>query len=228
VIKAEWLIGDNLSPLLVALRGQASERKLRLFACACCRRIWGEIPGDLNRRAVEAVEEHPQLSREQFPDVFSHPVLSDALRASSSVEHEHFRSTAYWAVKYLGRTYYKLTPFDCALIAAHHAAKCANAARPGGQEEAAQAALLRCLFGDPDRPAAADPRWVTPLAVSLATAAYDRRALPSGELDAAILSVLGDALEDAGCTDDDLLGHLRSPGPHVLGCRAVDLVLGLD
>jgi hypothetical protein len=34
-----------------------------------------------------------------------------------------------------------------------------------------------------------------------------------------------DALEDAGCTDADLLGHLRGPGPHVLGCWAVDLVL---
>jgi hypothetical protein len=35
-----------------------------------------------------------------------------------------------------------------------------------------------------------------------------------------------DALEDAGCTDSDLLGHLRSPGPHVRGCWTVDLVLG--
>jgi hypothetical protein len=33
-------------------------------------------------------------------------------------------------------------------------------------------------------------------------------------------------LEDAGCTDADLLGHLRGPGPHVRGCWAVDLVLG--
>jgi hypothetical protein len=40
------------------------------------------------------------------------------------------------------------------------------------------------------------------------------------------LAVTADALEDAGCTYPDLLGHLRSPGPHVRGCWAVDLVLG--
>jgi hypothetical protein len=42
------------------------------------------------------------------------------------------------------------------------------------------------------------------------------------------LPILADALEDAGCTDADLLGHLRSPGPHVRGCWAVDLVLGKE
>ena len=48
---------------------------------------------------------------------------------------------------------------------------------------------------------------------------YDQRAVNR-------LPLLADALEDAGCTDADLLGHLRSPGPHVRGCWAVDLVLG--
>jgi hypothetical protein len=61
---------------------------------------------------------------------------------------------------------------------------------------------------------------------SLAQAAYDVRLLPSGELDAARLAVLSDALEEAGCTDGALLSHLRGPGPHVRGCWAVDLILG--
>jgi hypothetical protein len=39
------------------------------------------------------------------------------------------------------------------------------------------------------------------------------------------LPLLADALEDAGCTDADLLGHLRGPGPHVRGCWALDLIL---
>jgi hypothetical protein len=38
--------------------------------------------------------------------------------------------------------------------------------------------------------------------------------------------LLADALEDAGCTDAELLVHLRSPGPHVRGCWGLDLVLG--
>jgi hypothetical protein len=54
---------------------------------------------------------------------------------------------------------------------------------------------------------------------TLARRTYDER-------DFAALPVLGDALEDAGCADPELLGHLRGPGPHVRGCWAVDLLLG--
>ena len=60
----------------------------------------------------------------------------------------------------------------------------------------------------------------------MAEAAYEQRELPAGTLDPARLTVLADALEDAGCADADLLGHLRGPGPHVRGCWAVDLLLG--
>jgi hypothetical protein len=38
--------------------------------------------------------------------------------------------------------------------------------------------------------------------------------------------VLADALEEAGCTDADILGHLRAAAPHARGCWAVDLLLG--
>jgi hypothetical protein len=40
------------------------------------------------------------------------------------------------------------------------------------------------------------------------------------------LGILADALEDAGCTDEVILSHLRSPGPHARGCWALDLALG--
>jgi hypothetical protein len=36
--------------------------------------------------------------------------------------------------------------------------------------------------------------------------------------------VLADALEEAGA-DAGLLAYLRSPGPHIRGCFAVDLAL---
>jgi len=44
--------------------------------------------------------------------------------------------------------------------------------------------------------------------------------------DLGLMPVLADALEEAGCTDADLLNHLRSPTPHVRGCWALDLILG--
>ena len=60
----------------------------------------------------------------------------------------------------------------------------------------------------------------------LAQAAYEERHSSSGELDMGRLTILADALEEAGCTNADLLGHLRGPGPHVRGCFAVDLLTG--
>src|SRR5262245_45027216 len=86
--------------------------------------------------------------------------------------------------------------------------------------------LLRDIFGNPFHPVIRNPTWLMPSIVSLAQAAYEERSLPSGHLDPDRLAVLADALEEAGCTDPALLGHLRGPGSHVRGCWAVDLVLG--
>jgi hypothetical protein len=93
-------------------------------------------------------------------------------------------------------------------------------------EGAAQAALLRDIAGNPFRLVTLSPAWKTPQVVALAQAAYDQREIPSGTLDPVRLAVLADALEEAGCTDPELLGHLRSPCPHVRGCWVVDLLLG--
>jgi hypothetical protein len=95
----------------------------------------------------------------------------------------------------------------------------------GGQT---QCALIREIFGNPFRPAAIAPAWQTPTILALAQAAYDNRTLPAGGLDPARLAVLADALEEAGCDNADILSHLRSPGPHVRGCHALDLLLGKE
>jgi hypothetical protein len=101
-------------------------------------------------------------------------------------------------------------------------------AQDGGapSERAAHAHLLHCIFRNPFRPVAVSPAWQTPQVVSPAQAAWDEREMPAGTLDVARLAVLADALEEAGCTDQAILDHLRGPGPHVSGCCAVDLLLG--
>jgi hypothetical protein len=86
-------------------------------------------------------------------------------------------------------------------------------------------ALLRDVFGNPFRRVAA-PSWRGHIVMSLCRAAYEERLLPAGHLDPARLLVLSDALEEAGCDDAELLGHLRSPAPHVRGCWALDLLTG--
>jgi hypothetical protein len=68
------------------------------------------------------------------------------------------------------------------------------------------------------------PAWLTwhdALLVSMARQMYDSR-------DFSDMPVLGDALENAGCQDQDILGHCRSGGEHVRGCWVVDLLLGKE
>jgi hypothetical protein len=98
------------------------------------------------------------------------------------------------------------------------------------RELAAQVPLVKDVFGNPFRPTPVlDSAWLAwrgGTVANLARAAYDDRRLPEGTLESAHLVVLADALEDAGCADANLLGHLRGPGPHVRGCWVVDLILG--
>ena len=55
----------------------------------------------------------------------------------------------------------------------------------------------------------------------LAQGVYDDRAFDR-------LPVVGDALEDAGCDNADILDHCRQPGQHVRGCWVVDMLLGKE
>jgi hypothetical protein len=87
-----------------------------------------------------------------------------------------------------------------------------------GPEMQTQASLLRDIIGNPFCPVALNPAWLTPNVTALARSIYaDRNFID--------LPILADALEEAGCTRPELLTHLRGPGPHVLGCWALDLVL---
>jgi hypothetical protein len=83
--------------------------------------------------------------------------------------------------------------------------------------------LLRDIFGPlPFREVCIHPAWLTwqgGLAVSMARWMYDSR-------DFTDMPVLTDALEEAGCSDPDILRHCREPGEHVRGCWVVDLLLG--
>jgi hypothetical protein len=96
------------------------------------------------------------------------------------------------------------------------------------REQSAQSQLLRDIFGTPFSTAALDPGWATATVTSLAQAGYNERLTPTGSLDPTRLAVLADALEEVGCTDQAILDHLRSPGPHVRGCWPVDLVLAKE
>jgi hypothetical protein len=58
VTEAEWLAATESMPLLAFPGAKASDRKRRLFACACCRRFWVLVSDPVWRRAVEMAERY--------------------------------------------------------------------------------------------------------------------------------------------------------------------------
>jgi hypothetical protein len=87
---------------------------------------------------------------------------------------------------------------------------------------AKQADLVRDIFGNPFRPVAFPPAWRTDTAVILARQMYESREF-------SVMPILADALQDAGCDNEDILAHCREPKQvHVRGCWVVDLVLGKE
>lgn len=84
-----------------------------------------------------------------------------------------------------------------------------------------QCDLLRDIFGNPFRPVAFSPEWRTDTALSLARQMYDARGFGA-------MPILADALQDAGCDNEDVLSHCRGASPHVRGCWVIDLVLAKE
>jgi hypothetical protein len=84
---------------------------------------------------------------------------------------------------------------------------------------AAMVARAHDVFGNPFRRAKFPPAWRTDTAVALAKQMYATQEFSA-------MPILADALQDAGCDNDDVLTHCRDPQRvHVRGCWVVDLVL---
>jgi hypothetical protein len=201
----EWLICTDPHPMLERLRGRTSDRKLRLFAVACSRRIWTLID-DLGRIAVEAAE--------NFADGNLGP---DELRAAR-LACQGAGGKASW--------YAAATRPEIAARNAARSAQAGVASNPllgtEADELPAQTVLLRDILGPiPYRRITIDPTSLTPTVVQLAGTIYDDRAFDR-------MPELADALHDAGCDNDEIMRHCRGLGPHVRGCWVVDLVLGKE
>jgi len=196
----EWLTSADPKRMLkfLRLKRQPTERKLRLLAAACCRRMWHEL-SDWNRACVE--------ESERFADGLSSPVK---LRAARLLKNKGPGGGV------MGWLASKPKAAEGADQAIHFGTTLSSSQ---DTERTAQSSLFRDIFPNPFQPVAFDPAWFTSTVVAIAHGTYDSR-------DFSPMPILADALQDAGCDNADILTHCRGDGPHVRGCWVIDAILG--
>jgi hypothetical protein len=247
--EAEWLAYADPDPwrrvnhpMLAFLEsiGRASERKLRLFAVACCRLLSQKVrvhTWDIHRVNVAERYADGAASADELRGTHKNPPDNWLSQVPSVPDSNLLMALSEWnqSSRNARSAFWNAVELEFGILVAECVATCAawGATVPGTvmpddngvsearlvAELAVQCDLIRCIFGNPFRPTAIDPRWQTTSVVGVAQGVYAERAF-------GYLPILADALEDAGCCDQGLLGHLRGPGPHDKGCWAVDLILG--
>jgi hypothetical protein len=222
-----WLKAIDPGPMLQFLKGRMSDRKLRLFACGCCRRIWDLITDKRSRLAVAVSE--------SFADGIAGP--TERRKAALSA-HELLTQPIddFYSAPFFAANAAVLTTGLPALRAATATSGAVQNAvsfsispsknypdplKVREKEEAIQAQYVRCIFGNPFRPVTLNPSWLTPTVLALANGIYQDKAFDR-------LPIRADALQDSGCDNEDVLNHCRQPGLHTRGCWTLDLVLGRE
>jgi hypothetical protein len=211
------------------LRRRASDRKARLFACACLHRLEHLLPMEY-RQALQSYERFANglVGWDELADITAATLPAQAELANPPGRVE---GACFWLAQVLatdggarcgegtawtGANRYVDHAINAGLWVARQVADWAHDA-----EHRSQCALLWDVFGGLFAPIAVEPEWLAwngGAVVQLAQGIYDERRFQD-------LPVLADALEEAGCTEAAILEHCRQPGEHVRGCWVVDLLL---
>lgn len=251
--QARWLTCNDVEYMLLQLRRRKQDawkwttRKARLFSCACCRRVWALLRFPSNHKGIELSEEVAEkttrLRNLRAAQLKAQPIILGI----DQFDRDHWRSfnNGTWGFYVDINPQNEMLSNPCAkastptawgdpygtandVRALVHFQLSADAA---SKENLAQSDLVRDIVGVNKVFPAIAPAWLAwndGTIVKLAQTIYDERELPSGHLDTGRLAILADALEDAGCTNADILAHCRSAGPHVRGCWVVDLLLAKE
>jgi hypothetical protein len=223
---SEWLAYLDSAPMLKCLRGTGHDRKFRLFATASCRAFLAAYLDEQGRETLDCVERFADgtIGRDRITRARALARTSGSFLGASELSSyaiEHLRTTIWVTAQ--------TSAFGAAWTTSRYVVQAKRMLMGRSdwegyntitqQAEATLCSLLREVFGNPFDPHPIVDRWLTPTVTAFSAAVYD-----TGAFDG--LPFLGDALEDAGCTDAVILDHLRGPGPHVRGCWVVDLILG--
>lgn len=200
----EWLAYTDPEKMVRFLHEKASDRKLRLTACAYCRSVW-RLMGKASRKAI--------LLGEQIAD---EPVDEDHRKAVTRAAIE-----AVCRFEEAGGDFFMAA--DMAYRVPHETGWYAVEWTIGNwlPPLASAVSIMRDIFGNPFRPVSIDPSWLAwndGMVRRVAQGIYNDRAFDR-------LPILADALEEAGCDNAEILTHCRQPGEHVRGCWVIDLLL---
>jgi hypothetical protein len=234
VTEVEWLACEDPHRMLDFLGSRVSKRKRRLLAVACCRRICHLLEDEWTRRAVETAElfaddlagkkELDQACAKAWNLAAQNIVVDvgedDGSLFAAGRVNPAYAAAALAAEKVPGNVFVNtaLAAAQVAMATGEFQSKkdaCAV-------EYRCQAALIRDMFGNPFRPVQFNPAWLESydcLLTKLAEAIYQERRFDG-------LPNLGEALRDAGCQNEEILGHCHPRGEHVRGCWLLDEILG--
>src|SRR5262245_44816613 len=214
--ESDWLTTDDPLWMLAFAGSRMSARKHRLFAVACCR----QFSHLLSAQSLQALDTAEQLADSLASESQRREARGKALTAP---RHTEGRKSYFARQKMAVVHSLSAHAGEAALFACRYAiAEGTGITRWTPDEQPRPdlvAAYLRDITGSPYLTVTLDSSWRTANTLDLSRTIYDERAFDR-------LPILADALMDAGCDNPELLGHLRSPGPHVRGCWALDLILG--
>jgi hypothetical protein len=249
ISEQQWLSAAEPDTLLsyleqhrVITRVPGGRRRLALFACACCRLVWHLLENEASRRAVEVSERaaEGQASRQELKDAAeaagafyserereARSVVTDSAsppERRAALAMNTLAIAAYYAtIRRFSVAFTQNTASSSALAVLYLAGEGEAGEAAMRDLRARQAQLVRCIFGNPFRPLPEiDLSWLAwngGAARKLAASIQAERRFGD-------LPVLADALEEAGCTSEDILRHCRDGGEHALGCWVIDLLLG--
>jgi hypothetical protein len=216
--ESEWLTCTDANELLRFLGPKASERKLRLFAVACCRHISSSVSDRYARHAIKTSERYAdgRATEDELEAAFvvadkRHDAEDRGLRERFAMDAA--RLSAHPETRGLADG-----TATSAAMANIWGGTAEEAWEKMADEQAYQCLLLRDIFGNPFRPVECTDHWPFGPVVDLASEIYDRRLFK-------YMPALGDRLKEAGCNYSSILDHTREPTPHVRGCWVLDLVL---
>jgi hypothetical protein len=223
MIESEWLTCSDPQPMLRHLGCKADERKRRLFACACCRRAWHLLADYRVQEAVETAERYADKAANETELEVASDCAEVVYRSCNTKAGGHAAAHAV-----VSSTAGGLDASRTAFFAAQGIVNPKNISEPSeceqadlDAERAEQTSVLRDIVGNPFHSVAVEPSWLTwhrGAVPKMARAIYEGRVFDR-------MPALANALESAGCTNEDILAHCRSGDEHVRGCWVLDLVL---